>query len=164
MLRLALQTGLQITPRLPTGAQHSCLRCFIVHCFPQTCCRLSAFISELGRKSPARDAAFSFDFNKETNRELTAKVATSARVPPVRPVPNNSKVLGDFGSVASALEAHRSDTADVNGDGAAPKKKEEVTMRMAKARQVDLSSAAAAASDSAANKSIAADAARSHAK
>ncbi len=165
MLHLALQTDLQITPQLPTGAQHSCPRCFIVHCFPHTCCRLSAFISELGRKSPARDAAFSFDFNKETNRELTAKVATSARVaPPVRPDRDYSKALGDSGSIASALEAHHSDTAEVHGDGTAPKKKEEVTMRMAKARQVDSSLAVAAASDAAANKSIAADAARNHAK
>ena len=60
--------------------------------------------------------------------------------------------------------AHHMDTAELHGDGTAPKKKEEVTMRMAKARQVDPSLAAAATSDAAANKSIAADAAKSHAK
>jgi hypothetical protein len=121
--------------------------------FSNICCRsLSAFISDLGRKSPAaRDAVFSFD----ASEEQAPKAAASARVHPVRAAQNASKARSDSEMSRGASAAQNDGTVDALYYGTA--QKQEVTMRMVKTRLLDPAAAASAPS-------AAADAAASHVK
>jgi hypothetical protein len=90
---------------------------------------LSAFISELGRKSPARGALFSFDNPNETGATTDQE---KVRAHPVRVARNLSKQLSGAAvrseSAAAAPDFHSDET---------PAKKQEVTMRMVKTKPLD---------------------------
>jgi hypothetical protein len=94
------------------------------------CCRLSAFISELGRKSPARGALFSFD---NPNEAGATKGQGEVRIHPVRAARNVSKQLS--GAAVSSESAAAA--PDFHSDEIPAKKQEVVTMRMVKTKALD---------------------------
>ncbi len=91
---------------------------------------MSAFISELGRKSPARGALFSFDDPNETGATMDQE---NARVHPVRAARNLSKQLSGaaVGSKSAAV------APDFHSDEMPANKEEVVTMRMVKTKSLD---------------------------